>query len=127
MSEERKNRVIFVKVPGSWRFTEEILRDWKDRLLELGLLKRVDRNRLVLETDHVRCRLFPSDYVWNCPDRLKGNHCDECFGFTKDETAYLRFDHNPENAYKGSILEYICEVEGVEYDKDAYVPIVIVD
>lgn len=117
MSEERKNRVIFVKVPGSWKFTEEILLDWKDRLLGLGLLKRVDRTMLYFDTDHVRCRLFPGDYVRNNPDRIKGQRCDECFGFTKEETYYLRYDGNPENAYKGSELEYICEVEGVEYDR----------
>lgn len=60
-------------------------------------------------TKNCRILFLPTDYP-SFP--FEGYSCDVSFGFIQDVQCILNKSHKP-TAYKGSFLDYVCEVEGV--------------
>lgn len=104
-------KIVGWYVYGSVRYATDILVELANDLHDIGLDVRVDKVRLRLITDNVEVKLICGDLYSREPYRFKGFRFDECFGFNREDTCRLRIDHNPDNNFRGGLVEYIVEVE----------------
>ena len=98
-------------VNGSVRYAIDILTEMANMLYDIGIGVRVDKIRLRLITDNVVVKLICGDIYSREPYRFNGYRFEECFEFSREDTCRFRIDHNPDNNFRGYLVEYIVKVE----------------
>lgn len=105
-------KIIFVKAHGTMDDAKKYMYNVAHRLEELGVQRiKCWSLSLVLETPHVKCRFISGDDFFIRPQQYQGLTGDEFFWFGDYGMLYVRRKDNGTEPYKGSVLDYIVEME----------------
>lgn len=111
---------VLVKVAGKIVNAREFCRNLATTLYNVGINVKI--RGMFIFTPNIIIDIVPSSLWFSSPDKNRRKRVDECFGCSDEDIAMLRKDHDVSKNYKGSLLDYICEIElGTSYIEAPFV------